>query len=107
MSKPFDATTRELLEAFLRDWLWVLLRLDVEHVSVFDSDLSTITSEADKVLRIEEAKQILLLQGHKRFGPPDEPTSATIQAIGDLQRVETLAERLLDVSSWDELLATL
>lgn len=54
LSKPFDATTRELLETFPKDWLRVLLRLDVQHVSVLDSDLSTITSEADKVLRIDD-----------------------------------------------------
>lgn len=47
----------------------------------------------------------LLRQGRKRFGPPSEATVAAIEAITDLNRLEALSERLLDVSSWDELLA--
>lgn len=53
-----------------------------------------------------EAIKILLRQGGKRFGPPDALTRATIEAIADIDRLEQLTERLLDVSSWDELLAT-
>ena len=56
--------------------------------------------------RLEEAQAIVLRQGRKRFGPPDARTSAAIESITDLERIEQLSERLLDVSSWDELLAT-
>ena len=51
-------------------------------------------------------KRLLLLQGRKRFGSPDLQTAAAIEAITDLERLEQLGERLLDVSSWEELLAT-
>jgi predicted transposase YdaD len=54
----------------------------------------------------KEARRILLRMGRKRFGPPDEATTAAIQAIEDVNRLEELSERLLDVSSWQELLAT-
>ena len=57
--------------------------------------------------RVEEAKNILRLLGRKRFGPPDEATDAAITAIKNLKRLEELSERLLDVSSWEELLAPL
>ncbi len=55
--------------------------------------------------RIEEARQILMRVGRKRFGPPDEAVVATIQGLNDLEQVESLAERLLDVASWQQLLA--
>jgi predicted transposase YdaD len=47
----------------------------------------------------------LLRQGRKRFGEPDEDTRQAICAIRDSERLEELSERLLDVSTWDELLA--
>ena len=53
----------------------------------------------------EEAKKILMLMGRKRFGPPDARANAALQRIKGLYRLERLTERLLDVSSWEELLA--
>jgi hypothetical protein len=52
----------------------------------------------------EEAKKILMLQGRKRFGPPNARTNAALERIKGLDRLERLTERLLDVSSWEELL---
>jgi hypothetical protein len=55
--------------------------------------------------RIEGARQTLLRVGQKRFGsPPDDATRAALAAIDDAERLEQLAERTLDVSSWHELL---
>jgi predicted transposase YdaD len=56
LSKPFDATTKELLERNPRAWLEFLLSRDVGKVRVVNADLSTITSEADKVFRVEGRK---------------------------------------------------
>lgn len=53
---------------------------------------------------LREAKKLLLLQGRKKFGPPDEATAAALEAIADLARLEQLHDRLLEVSSWQELL---
>jgi hypothetical protein len=55
---------------------------------------------------MREGKKLLIRLGRKRFGSPDPQTAATIEAINDLERLEQLSERLLDVSSWEELLAT-
>jgi hypothetical protein len=55
--------------------------------------------------RAEEAKTVLLLQGRQKFGPPDPRIEATITAISDLDRLHDLMSRLLEVSSWEELLA--
>ena len=52
MPKPFDATTKHLVESRPGDWLEYagLIRAEVE---VVDADLSTITAAADRVLRIK------------------------------------------------------
>jgi hypothetical protein len=56
--------------------------------------------------RTDEARKILLRQGRKRFGPATAQVEAAIQALTDLDRLERLSERLLDVTSWQELLDT-
>lgn len=63
-----------------------------------------ILEEGETVGRAKEAKKILLRQGRKRFGEHDPSVIARIEAITDLDQVETLIDRLLDVSSWEELL---
>jgi hypothetical protein len=55
--------------------------------------------------RLEEAKKLIFRLGQRRFGPPSEGIHARLTAETDLDRLEFLGERLLDVSSWEELLA--
>jgi predicted transposase YdaD len=55
--------------------------------------------------RVAEAKRFLLLLGRKQFGIPDRATKAALEAITDPQRLEQLGERVLEASSWQELLA--
>ena len=55
--------------------------------------------------RIREARRLLLRLGERRFGPPTREVVAAIEAITDLAVAEALADRLLDVSSWEELVA--
>ncbi len=56
--------------------------------------------------RIEGEIRLLLKQGRKRFGPPDAKIDAELTAIQDLDRLERMAEAVLTVASWQELLAT-
>lgn len=63
-----------------------------------------ILEEGAKKGKTIEAKRILLRQGHKRFGSPSPQVVAEIEAISNVDRIEQLAERLLDAKSWDELL---
>jgi hypothetical protein len=56
--------------------------------------------------REDEARKLLLRQGRRKFGQPEPAVEAALQAIGDLARLERMSERLLDVTTWDELLAT-
>jgi hypothetical protein len=51
-------------------------------------------------------RAIVLRMGRKKFGPPTPEAEAALNAMDDVTRLDTLADRLLDVSSWDELLST-
>ena len=60
MPKPFDATTKFLLEFDPLSWVrYVGLRSETRATAI-DADLSTLTAEADKVIRIEGARPWLL-----------------------------------------------
>ena len=63
-------------------------------------------AEGEAEGKAKEARAILLRQGRKRFGPADASTTATLAAINDIERLERMSERLLDVQDWAELLAT-
>lgn len=52
----------------------------------------------------EGERNVLLRQGTKRFGPPSAAALAELQSISDTERLEQLAEKLLDATSWDDLL---
>jgi predicted transposase YdaD len=60
MSKPFDATTRDLIESDPRAWAEFLLGRKLDRVRILNVDLSTITTEADSVLEIDEAEPWLV-----------------------------------------------
>ena len=49
-------------------------------------------------------RETLLRQGQKRFGPPAEALKARLEAIHSIHQLQELADRLLDVSTWEELL---
>ena len=51
-------------------------------------------------------RAVLLMQGEQRFGPPGEAVSSSLQQLDDPQRLKRMTQRILQVNSWDELLAT-
>jgi hypothetical protein len=53
---------------------------------------------------IAEAKKILLRQGEVRFGSPDARVRSVLEGITDVERLEALGERLLNVATREELL---
>ncbi len=56
---------------------------------------------------MHNARQEDLIQlGRRRFGPPSRETEAAIRSITDADRLWRMIEGLLDVSNWEELLAT-
>jgi hypothetical protein len=54
--------------------------------------------------REKEAKSIILRMGQKRFGPVPESVRARLAAVTDIDRLEIIADRLLDVNGWEQLL---
>jgi hypothetical protein len=56
--------------------------------------------------RAEGAREILIRQGRKRLGPPDEQVLARIAAISDLERLNLFLERIFDATSREEVLAS-
>ena len=55
--------------------------------------------------RIRELHRMILRLGRVRFGEVDESIQQQIEAIRDIERLEDLTERLVSVSTWDELMA--
>jgi hypothetical protein len=94
MAKAFDATTKQLVEAHPADWLAYAGLPAGDSIRIVDADLSSFSFAADKVIRLAT----------KKFGPPDSNALFTLHAITDVDRIEFLAERLLDARSWEELL---
>ncbi len=70
MAKPFDATTKELLESDPRAWLELLLGRKLGDVRILNADLSTITTEADSVLLVAEVEPWLV---HLEFQSSYDP----------------------------------
>lgn len=60
MPKPFDAASKYLFEADPAAWLAFFGIEPGGLVSVVDTDLSTVTSDADKVIRIDAAEPWLV-----------------------------------------------
>lgn len=54
--------------------------------------------------RVEGLRDVVLRQGRKKFGPPTPEQEAEVAALTDESRLEALSEKLLDVSTWAELL---
>ena len=57
--------------------------------------------------KIFQNQRLLIKQGRKRLGDPDAQTESALAAIQDLDRLERMAEAMLTVNSWRELLATI
>lgn len=56
MAKPFDSTTKQLIEAHPADWL-AYAGLPVSGpIQIVDADISSFTAAADKVIRVEGPK---------------------------------------------------
>jgi predicted transposase YdaD len=54
--------------------------------------------------RAEEAREAVLTVGRKRLGQPEEGVIRQINAMAEVNQLNSLLVRILDVSSWDELL---
>jgi hypothetical protein len=55
---------------------------------------------------IKALKRLILRLGEKRFGPPSEETKLALEEIQDLDRLERMCDRVLEVSTWQEVVQT-
>jgi hypothetical protein len=92
---------------------WLLTGLRVERtvaLGIFSGVRSMRDSDTYMYIidegREQQAKRMILRLGQKRFGPPSEEVKTRLQAVVDIDHLERLAEALLVVSGWSELLAT-
>lgn len=61
MTKPYDATTKDLIESDPAGWVEFFGRtVPRAAVELVDADLSTVTTDADKVIRVAEAEPWIL-----------------------------------------------
>ena len=60
MSRPYDASLKELIERYPADWLSLTGLAALASPEVIDADVSTISAAADKVLRVGEATPWLM-----------------------------------------------
>ena len=73
MPTPFDATTKELVRFQPEDWL-ALLGLPPEPCELVDADLATVSTEADRLIRVNSTKPYLVhiefQSGHDGYSVP-------------------------------------
>jgi hypothetical protein len=81
VSKPFDATLKDLDMHESDTYLAILDEGELKH-----------------------ARKVVLRLGQKKFGPARDDVVTAVKGIEDLERLERLQDRILDVSSWQELL---
>ncbi len=74
----------------------------MEHPYIYDKYIT----RGVKAGLIREAKWVIRLLGTKRFGPPPGEIQGLLGIIDRLDRLEGMIERLLDATSWEELIAS-
>ena len=76
---------------------------DMEESSTYQYILEKGEVKGRQEGRIEEARQMLLLIGEKRFGVPYEAPRARIESLTTREEIESLVGRLFEVENWSEL----
>lgn len=96
-------------------WLATLLLMGLRYSDEFAIDLlkgvramhqSTTYERTLRDGRLDEARRIIRRLGIQKYGEPDADIAGAIEAIGDLDRLEALSDKILqaEVKSWDDLL---
>jgi predicted transposase YdaD len=116
MRGRLDAQPDRPLAAKLWAATYVLMGLQFEQ-ALIDNVLSGVLQMEESVTyqailrrgraegRAEEAVAVVLRLGTKKFGEPSAAHETALRAVTDLARLERLTDRVLDVNTWDELLA--
>jgi hypothetical protein len=90
--------------------MWIDLAAATQENELRKEELRTMAQTIGKTIFDEgmehHARQTLLLQGRKRFGEPSPEIELALRKIEDLDRLDRMSVRLLEVSTWTELLET-
>jgi predicted transposase YdaD len=70
------------------------------------SGYQLILDEGREEGALRQTRKLLLQLGRLKLGAPGADVETAIQAIDDLARLERMSARLLNVTTWEELLAT-
>ena len=76
---------------------------DTESLPNTLSETQQIRRDSRRAGRVEEARHIVLQLGRHRWGEPDDTSRLRLESITDLDELERIAERVLDVSCWEEM----
>jgi hypothetical protein len=80
--------------------------IDVRESSFYQLAVNEGLREGERIGQCKAAIRFLLEIGGKRFGLVPPAVRASMEGMTDLERLERLTDRLLDATSWDDLLAT-
>ena len=86
------------------------VKKDVEMVDLRDNTFVSLIREegmSDGMIQgqLAASRRMILSQGRRKFGASPAGVEATLEGITDQAKLEALADRLIDVSSWEDLLA--
>jgi predicted transposase YdaD len=110
----FERLQREAAPGMIQRLLtamWVLtgLRLDRKQArAIFQGIPAMRESDTYQAIldegRVEGVQRTLLHLGRKKLGEPDETSRRAVMELTELEELDRLSERLLDVQTWQELL---
>jgi predicted transposase YdaD len=78
--------------------------LNMKESSTYQKILAEGEAKGEALGRLHEAQNMLLLVGQGSLGKPDASVTRRIRAIKSVDRLEAMAQRLLTVQSWADLL---
>jgi hypothetical protein len=90
------------------------LRYDDTEIGIWEDLMATLDITATPLIKrlqneakLQQSRAALIRIGRKKFGvPPPAEAEATIAAATDLDRLDELMDRVLDVKNWNELMGT-
>ena len=69
-----------------------------------ESSMSQYAMEQGMILGMQRG---LLMSGTAKFGPPDDTNRYRLTGVTDLERLGRMAESVLFVNTWQEVMATM
>lgn len=115
MPFPFDATLKEILAFHPEDCAAAFgltgLRVKKEDLASIYQGVRVMHESTAYDMAVEEgcvktSHRVLLKQGRRLLGLPQPSVEAALTSIQDVERLERMAEAILTVKSWEELLST-